>query len=124
MRRLVEGHDALIPRRVYEEHRSTTHRVLARVSPVRSTAPWASLAVTVENIVQPRCEKLSDDPPSLSFDPSCEEWLNRYLAAAPSFERLLLPLRLLRALNHMSSYQTLGNRKPRNSRLRNQRALE
>ncbi|MEJ1179591.1 MULTISPECIES: SNF2-related protein [unclassified Pseudarthrobacter] len=124
VRRLVEGQDALIPRPVYEEHRTTTHRVLARVSPIRSTTPWAFLAVAgvghgaprwillegtdaqpiigLENIVQPLREKLSDDPPSLPFDPSCEEWLNRYLTAATRFERLLLPRRLLRALDQMT----------------------
>jgi superfamily II DNA or RNA helicase len=124
VRRLVEGPDALISRRVYEEHRTTTHRVLARVSPVRSTTPWAFLAVTgvghgaprwimlegndaqpiigLENIVGPLREKLSDNPPSLSFDPTCEELLNRYLTAATRFELLLLPRRLLRALDQMS----------------------
>jgi hypothetical protein len=43
VRRLVEGPDALISRPVYEEHRTTTHRVLARVCPVSSTTPWAFL---------------------------------------------------------------------------------
>jgi hypothetical protein len=124
VRRLVEGQDALVSRSVYEEHRTTTHRVLARVSPIRSTTPWAFFTVAgvghgaprwimiegmdaqpiigLENIVQPLREKLSGDPPSLSFDPSCEEWLNRYLTAATYFERLLLPRRLLRALEQMN----------------------
>lgn len=124
VRRLVEGPDALIFRRVYEEHRTTTHRVLARVSPVRSTTPWAFFAVIgvghgaprwimfegkdaqpvigLENIVEPLRRRLSEDPPSLPFDPTCEEWLNRYLTVATRFERLLLPRRLLRALDQMS----------------------
>jgi len=124
VRRLVEGPNSLFSRRVYEEHRTTTHRVLARVSPVRSTTPWAFLAVTgvghgaprwimlegkdaqpiigLENIVEPLRAKLSDDPPSLSFDPSCEKWLNDFLTAATRFERLLLPRRLLRALDQMT----------------------
>lgn len=123
VRRLIQGPDALISRSVYEEHRATTHRVLARVCPIRSTTPWAFFAVTgvghgaprwimlegkdahpitgLENIVGPLREKLSDNPPSLSFDPLCEEWLNRYLNAATRFELLLLPRRLLRALDQM-----------------------
>lgn len=126
VRRLVEGPDALISRRVYDEHRTTKHRVLARVSPVRSRTPWAFFAVIgighgaprwimlegkdaqpiigLENIVKPLRDKLSNDPPSLPFDPSCEEWLNRYLTAATRFERLLLPRRLQRALDQMSHF--------------------
>ncbi|WP_136610073.1 SNF2-related protein [Sinomonas albida] len=123
VRRLVEGPNALISRPVYEEHRNTSHRVLARVSPVRSTAPWAFLAVTgvghgaprwimlegkdaqpiigLENVSEPLREKLGDDPPSLPFDPTCDEWLNLYLTAATRLERLLLPRRMLRALEQM-----------------------
>jgi hypothetical protein len=125
VRRLVEGADALISRREYEEHRNTSHRVLARVSPVRSTTPWAFLAVTgvahgaprwillegkdarpivgLENIDQPLREKLNDNPPSLPYDPTCDKWLNRYLTAATRLERLLLPRRALRALQQMSA---------------------
>lgn len=124
VRRLVEGPDALISRQVYEEHRSTTHRVLARISPIRSTTPWAFLTVTgaghgaprwimlegtgaqpiigLENIVEPLREKLSDNPPSLPYDAKCDEWLNRYLTAATHQERMLLPRRRLRALDQMS----------------------
>jgi hypothetical protein len=58
--------------------------------------------IGLENIVEPLREKLSDNPPSFSFDPRCEEWLNRYLTAATRFELLLLPRRLLRALDQMS----------------------
>ncbi|KHL04713.1 hypothetical protein LK10_04235, partial [Sinomonas humi] len=123
VRRLVEGPDSLVARPIYEEHRTTRHRVLARVSPVRSAEPWAFFAVTgvghgaprwillegagaraiigLEDIVGPLREKLREDPPSLPYDEVCDEWLNRYLTEATRVERLLLPRRMLRALDQM-----------------------
>ncbi|KHL04651.1 hypothetical protein, partial [Sinomonas humi] len=51
--------------------------------------------------VGPLREKLREDPPSLPYDEVCDEWLNRYLTEATRVERLLLPRRMLRALDQM-----------------------
>lgn len=45
VRRLVDSDDALIPRSVYDQHHSSRERVVARVSPVQSSAPFAFFAV-------------------------------------------------------------------------------
>ncbi len=45
IRNLVTGPDALITTGVYDAYRTTTHRVVSRVSPVRSDQPWVFFAV-------------------------------------------------------------------------------
>jgi hypothetical protein len=123
VRRLIEGPGALISPRVYAEHRNTMHRVLARISPVKSTEPWVFFAVVgvghgaprwimleganaqpiigLQNIVDPLRKKLSGNPPSLPYDSTCDEWLNRYLTVAARLEMRLLPRRMQRALEQM-----------------------
>lgn len=123
VRRLVQGSTGLITPRVYEEHRHTKHRVLARISPVASDSPWVFFAVSgighgaprwimlegaattpivgLERIVEALREKLSANPPSLPYDSTCDEWLARYLKAATRLELLLLPRRMQKALDQM-----------------------
>src|SRR5690606_14723208 len=66
VRRLVDGPDALLTPAEYELHRATTHRVLARISPVRSTTAWAFLAIAGTKHGAPRWMLLEGDSP----DPS------------------------------------------------------
>lgn len=124
VRRLVDGPAALISPRVYEEHRHTKSRVLARISPVTSTDPWVFFAVSgvshgaprwimlegedatpivgLQHIVGPLRKKLRDDPPSLPYDATCDLWLNRYITVAARMEVRLLPRRMQRALEQMT----------------------
>jgi Helicase conserved C-terminal domain/SNF2-related domain/PLD-like domain len=125
VRRLVYGPDTIIPPSVYATYRTETRRVLARVSPVRSSEPWAFFAVRGHDQGAPRWvlldgnrpvitqgldavsrrlrDHLIEDPPSRSFDQNCESWLDRFLTLAGEAETLLIPRRLQRALQQMHS---------------------
>lgn len=129
VRRLVWGAEALVPRAVYDAHRHTRHRVMARVAPVASSVPWAFLALSgtrhgaprwlllegespeatigVEAVSERLRMRLSDNPPNVEFDQNCERWLDRYLTAAAGNEALLLPRRMQRALGQMVEMTTL-----------------
>ena len=67
VRHLVHGPDALVARGDYLAHRTTRHRVLARVAPVASTRPWAFLSVRTSLHGAPRWMLV--DPAS---SPTCE----------------------------------------------------
>ncbi len=123
VRGLVTGDDALVPPEVYAEHRHSTHRVLARVSPVRATRPWAFLSVTagsdgapkwlliegptaaavgdLNDIVTGLRRHLDGDPPTRPLDDAALQWLERVLDAAAAAEHHLLPQRMRRALEQM-----------------------
>jgi hypothetical protein len=124
VRRLTEGEHALVPPAVYVEHRHTRHRVMARVAPVASEAPWAFLALAgtqhgaprwlmlegdplraaagVEAVAERLRAHLRVDPPNVTFDENCERWLDRFLSAAAQNESMLLPRRMQRALEQMA----------------------
>ncbi len=124
MRQLVEGDSALLKPSEYELHRTTTHRVLSRVSPVQATTPWAFFAISgtkhgaprwllLEGSAQPAAvgvdivadrlrELLAEDPPDRQFDSHCELLLARFIARARSAEVALLPRRAQRALAQMN----------------------
>jgi hypothetical protein len=123
VRRLTSGSHALITQRVYEEYRHTAHRVVARVSPVRSTVPWAFFAIAgtahgaprwlllegasgqatfeIDSISDRLRTLLADDPPSRAFDELADHWLNTFLTQADRVEPQLLPRRMQRALDQM-----------------------
>ena len=123
VRALVAGPTAVIPASTYKAHRGTHHRVLARISPVRTHTAWTYFAVRGTGSGVPRwllledgCadpvvgldrvaarlrELLADDPPSASFDDRCEELLNHFLQRAQRAEVELLPRRHQRALEQM-----------------------
>jgi hypothetical protein len=123
VRRLTSGPHALITPRIYEEYRHTAHRVVARVSPVRSTVPWAFFAIAgtahgaprwlllegasghatfeIDSISDRLRTLLADDPPSRAFDELADHWLNTFLTRADRVEPQLLPRRMQRALDQM-----------------------
>jgi hypothetical protein len=123
VRRLISGTSALIAQRVYDEYRHSPHRVVARVSPVRSRDPWAFFAIAgtahgaprwlllegasgaatfeIDSISNRLRMLLADDPPSRSFDDEADRWLNTFLTQADRVERQLLPRRMQRALDQM-----------------------
>lgn len=123
-RALVSGTTALIPKQTYDAHRSSQVRVFARISPVRSTTPWAFFAIRgassgaprwlvledghnhatvgLDNVASRLRELLAEDPPSTSFDDSCEQWLASFLSRAERAEVELLPRRHQRALEQMN----------------------
>jgi superfamily II DNA or RNA helicase len=125
VRTLVTGPQALIPTATYEKHRGTRQRVLARISPVRTSTAWAFFAIRGAASGAPRWilleesspkpmmgltvvtsrlrELLTEDPPSASFDDACERHLTRFLERATRAEIELLPKRLQRALAQMQS---------------------
>lgn len=124
VRRLVHGDDALISPSVYAEHRQTRQRVMARLATVAAATPWAFFALSatqhgaphwlilegtnprptvgVEAVVGRLRENLREDPPSITFDEDCQQWLDRFLKAAAQAEALLLPRRMQRALEQMA----------------------
>jgi superfamily II DNA or RNA helicase len=124
VRRLVAGPDALITDAEYQAHRASTQRVIARVSPVHSTEPWAFFAIAgtatgaphwilvegknsvptlgLEKVTLRLRHHLEDNPSSRAFDAECDHWLSRYLEAAARLERQLLPRRMQRALEQMA----------------------
>ena len=125
VRRLVEGDRALVPRAVYEQHRTAAARVAARVSPVRSATAFAFLAVAgnahgaprwvfLASVAEPPIvdlERVSDalvrhlrhDPEGRPLDDAALALLSSFLEVATRHERLLLPRRMQRALEQMAS---------------------
>ncbi len=129
VRRLISGRGALIVPSVYDEYRRISHRVTARVSPIRSAGPWAFFAIagtahgaprwlllegSVGEQVTVELDEISDrlrtllagDPPSRSFDEEADRALNVFLTQADRVERRLLPRRMRRALAQMRSVTT------------------
>lgn len=125
VRRLVAGEDALISMDVYDEHRQTRQRVMARVAPVAASAPWAFLALAgpqhgaprwlmleghppratagVEAVAERLRAYLQEDPPNVALDEKCEWWLDQFLTVAAREETKLLPRRMQRALEQMAT---------------------
>ncbi|MDM7855810.1 SNF2-related protein [Cellulomonas alba] len=125
VRRLVSGEDALVPPDVYEDQQHARERVMSRVSPVRSSVPWAFFAIAGTAHGAPRWlvlegsdsapttglpevtarlrALLAEDPPQRDFDGACEYWLERFLDAAARAEIALLPRRDQRALAQMAT---------------------
>lgn len=124
VRRMVSGDDPLIPADLYDSLRHTSHRVVARVSLLRTGRPWAFLAVAGSTDGAPRwhfldgpdlrqtvgdlgsiCARLRDelaaDPPGAGFDTDAADLLERALEAAARQEFRTLPQRMQRALQQM-----------------------
>ena len=123
VRQLISGPRALISAGVYAAHRTESRRVLARVSPVQTSTPWAFFAVRahahgaprwillegkagravqgLEDVTTRLRALLVEDPQSRSFDEACERWLTHFLASAAKAEAQLIPRRLQRALLQM-----------------------
>jgi hypothetical protein len=121
VRSLVTGPGALLSAEQYSAHRTSGRRVLARISPVDSTEPWAFFAARghahgaprwvvlhgrsakvvhgLDQVTRQLQERLAERPPSRAFDEECEHWLGRFLKAAADAEAELLPRRLQRALH-------------------------
>ena len=124
VRHLVHGSSSLVPSALYADVRTRQSRVMARVSPVTSTQPWAFLAIRGHKQGAPRWlllegasavpitdladianrlrHHLQPDPPSRGFDAACDTWLSTFLNAATAAELQLLPRRLQRALIQMA----------------------
>ncbi len=129
VRSLVDGPTALIAPEVYGAHRDTRHRVLARVSALRTETAWAFFAVRavasgaprwillegdgkdpaigLDNVTARLRDLLADDPPSAEFDDACDAELARFLRTAARSEKALLPRRFQRALEQMHRTCTL-----------------
>jgi superfamily II DNA or RNA helicase len=125
VRQLVSGSHPLIAPDLYDTHRTTRHRVVARVSPVRSSVPWAFLAIQGSSDGAPRWQylhghdlrpvgdldvicrhlrtHLADDPPSRGLDDDATALLDRALTVAARTEIDMLPRRLRRALEQMDT---------------------
>jgi superfamily II DNA or RNA helicase len=126
VRQLVSGPRALISAAEYAAHRTETHRVLARVSPIQTSTPWVFFAVRahahgaprwillegttslvvqgLEDVTTRLRDLLAEDPQSRSFDDDCEGWLTHFLLAAAKAEAQLIPRRLQRALVQMHKH--------------------
>ena len=122
VRQLVGGEDALIDPATYATCSESRQRVMSRVSPLASLRPWAFFTVAAVAHGAPRWilvdgaetltdlnevagrlrQLLGDDPPSRVLDQVAASALHRFLDAAASAERQLLPRRMLRALEQMA----------------------
>jgi hypothetical protein len=125
VRALVSGTDAVVPASAYEDQRTSSHRVLARISAVRSSRPWAFFAIRGTTTGAPRWMLLEDagvepltdlnlvtrrlrtllqeDPPGRDFDESCARALDGFLQRATRAEVQLLPRISQRALAQMQA---------------------
>ena len=123
IRSLVTGPSALIDAATYDTYRTTTHRVVSRVSPVHSNTPWVFFAVAgtahgaprwlllehtppqpvydLDRIAERLRHHLATDPAPRGFDDVADNWLASFLNTAASLERQLLPRRLRRSLDQM-----------------------
>ena len=123
IRSLVTGPHALISPGTYDAYRTTTHRVVSRVSPVHSNTPWVFFAVAgtahgaprwlllehtrsqpvydLDRIAERLRHHLADNPAPRPFDDVADEWLAVFLNDAASVEHQLLPRRLRRSLDQM-----------------------
>jgi hypothetical protein len=128
VRRFVSGDTPLLPKPLYDQLRYVHHRVLSRVSAVRSNHPWAFFAIAGSSDGAPRwlfldgpqlqpianlelaCEhlrrELEPDPPAAGFDEDAINLLERALDVAARHEFDALPRRMQRALEQM--YKVLG----------------
>ena len=124
VRQLVGGTDPLIAPALYEQLRRARHRIVARVSPVRSRRPWVFLAVAGSSDGAPRwhfldgvdlrpttdldtvCRRLREElrsiPEASPLDDGAWAVLDRALDVAARNEIGLLPRRMRRALEQMS----------------------
>jgi hypothetical protein len=125
VRLLVSGRHPLLAPDQYNRLREGAHRVLARVSPLLSTRPWAFLAVAgnadgaprwmfldgpelaVLTSLNPTCsrlrEELSADPPGRPLDDDALLLLDKALDIAGRHEFSALPRRMSRALQQMET---------------------
>ena len=123
IRSLVTGPGALIDAATYDTYRTTTHRVVSRVSPVHSNTPWVFFAVAgtahgaprwlliehtppqpvydLDRIAERLRHHLATNPAPRGFDDVADNWLASFLNTAASLERQLLPRRLRRSLDQM-----------------------
>ncbi len=123
IRSLVTGPNALIAPATYDAHRTTTHSVVSRVSPVHAHKAWVFFAVAgtahgaprwlllehaqpqpvydLDRIVERLRHHLHVDPAPRPFDDVADEWLAAFLDKAASVEHELLPRRLRRSLDQM-----------------------
>ena len=123
VRSLASGDTSLLPQPLYDQLRHVRHRVLSRVSTVRSNHPWAFLATAGSSDGAPRwlfldgpelqpianlevaCEhlrrELERDPPAAGFDEDAIRLLDRALDLAARHEFDALPRRSQRALEQM-----------------------
>jgi hypothetical protein len=125
VRELIGPPTGLLSVDEYELHRHTIHRVLAHVAPVTSTRPWMFMAVTSTGRGAPRwilcpapkqapvtdlgevCARLrgllGEDPPDRAIDETVVEWITHFVGVAQSAERALMPRRLQRALEQLTT---------------------
>jgi hypothetical protein len=123
VRRLVTGDEALIDRKTYESQKDARERVIARVSPVRSSRPWAFFAIAgttrgaprwllldnaadrpitdLRDVTEHLRTLLAEDPPQRQFDDASAAHLDAFLKAAAAAERSLLPRRDQRAVTQL-----------------------
>ena len=125
VRGLISGTAALLSPSEFRSGLLAHDRVIARVSPLRTTCAWAFFSVRGPGNGAPRWllldgesattttrldliaerlrRELADNPPSREFDSDCDRALSRFLDAAARSERELLPRKLRRALDQMSA---------------------
>jgi superfamily II DNA or RNA helicase len=123
VRSLVSGHNPVLAQPLYDQLRQVRHRVLSRVSAVRSDRPWAFFATGGSSDGAPRwlfldgpnlhpvanlegaCahlrRELEQDPPAAGFDEDAIRLLDQALDVAARREFDELPRRMRRALDQM-----------------------
>jgi superfamily II DNA or RNA helicase len=126
VRQIIHGAHPLVTQEIYNHYREERHRVISRVAPLYSKHPWAFFAVAgIAHgaprwmIIDPREPQvcvtdltevvarlrnfLAEDPPKRELDEVAVAAMERCLDIATRAERNLLPRRMLRALDQMST---------------------
>jgi hypothetical protein len=123
VRALVEGTTSLVPQQVYRHYRHSQSRVVARVSVVDATSPWAFFCVAgtrigaphwvfvdsrrkdpltqLSEVAQELRSRLNEATEDLAFDDHAATRLEDMLGKLSSAERTLLPRKKQRALEEM-----------------------
>lgn len=123
VRELVEPKTGLVPKEVYEDVRHSKARVVSTVSLVRSSRPWAFMAIAgaehgapkwvlmerlhgqlvthLEDVAAKLRELLTDDPEDRPMDKQASEQVAQFLNHVLEAEVSLLPRKKQRALEEM-----------------------
>lgn len=123
VRDLVQGDKALVSTQVYEHYRTTTERVLSRVSLVKARSPWAFFCLStggfgaprwlfvpghhsepiteMEKVAEALREHLGNEVVDLPPDQKSTRELHRFVKGLAVMERKLLARKKQRALEEM-----------------------
>ena len=110
IRSIIEGDKAIIPYEIYEKYRHITHKILSRVSLVKSKSPWALFCLTAGSFEAPTWVMVTglNGDPATELSEICLRLRERLSAGV---EDMKLDERTAKILNHFLSKLSLCERK-------------